>query len=329
MANHVLQGGNAPSKTLTLALITPGVSPELADALTLYAADVATYEASQPGPGDEFDYTNYHRVRDFPARTADDIAAKLALAMRELRGDRITPAEVVINAEFCFDMTSEDLVLAALTDARRLGQSVDRAAFEAGLAEYRAKRAIADMAPDDDPDAEGKKKVEDWCESMEFLIENIPAPDIAAVITKFDLVTERYEGFEFPVWAGAAIKADLRRLSGADDNDGASPDDVAPLSWHEAMRNYRRRAEALELHPAGYVTPDDPNDKRLQEAVIPVSQAADAALLALIQTPAPDHAALIAKMDICRAEHVDDRFDGIDVHALITADVKRLGGLEA
>ena len=213
MANTTLAGGNAPSKTLTLALITPGVSPELAATITDYAADVNAYNADENAACGDFDNANLILTTRTPARSFDDIAAKLALAMFELRaGETIAPDQVLLKDEHSLDKCAEDLFLSALADARRLGQSLDRSDFEAGLAEYRAKRAYSDMTPDDDDEAD--RNVDAYCESMDFLVEKIPAPDIAAVITKFELSIERWDGFELHENYARALLADLKRLAG-------------------------------------------------------------------------------------------------------------------
>lgn len=213
MANHTLAGGNAPSKTLTLALITPGVSAELASAIAGYAADVNAYNADENAACVDFDDANLILTTRTPARSFDDVAAKLALAMFELRaGETIAPDQVVLKDEHGLDKGAEDLFLSALADARRLGQPLDRSDFEAGLAEYRAKRTISDMTPTDHEDAD--RNVDTYCESMDFLVEKIPAPDIAAVITKFELSIERWDGFELHENYAGAILADLKRLAG-------------------------------------------------------------------------------------------------------------------
>lgn len=89
------------------------------------------------------------------------------------------------------------------------------AAWAQALADYRKRRAHSDTMPDDgDVNGDSDKAIDAYCESMDYLIGDVPAPDLPAVITKFELALERWDGFDFPDWVGEAILADLRRFAG-------------------------------------------------------------------------------------------------------------------
>jgi hypothetical protein len=80
---------------------------------------------------------------------------------------------------------------------------------------YRAARAASDDLPDQ-PEDPKEAAIEDYCRAMDHLIDNVPAPNIPAVITKLELMRERYEGLEVPPTSETAVMGDLRRLAAAE-----------------------------------------------------------------------------------------------------------------
>lgn len=82
------------------------------------------------------------------------------------------------------------------------------------LADYRAKRAASDAIP---PNGEGEDEAVDaYAVAMDHLLENVPAPDLAAARKKVELINERWKDVEsvpWPVWL--AVAADFVRLSTA------------------------------------------------------------------------------------------------------------------
>lgn len=90
-------------------------------------------------------------------------------------------------------------------------QELDRQRWSEALGDYRLKRAASDAIPVDGDGAD--EAVDEYCRAMDHLIEHVPAPDLPAVITKLELMTERFEGFEQPVITTTAVMNDLRTLA--------------------------------------------------------------------------------------------------------------------
>lgn len=124
-------------QTITLPLITPAVSPELAEAISSYVEYVNEYNSEvtdiDATPFDANDIRD--RIASFPARTPADIAAKAALSIYELRvqavDDGLRNESVTVSAEMEYDSASEQLLLALAADAARLSPE-PAAPFELG-----------------------------------------------------------------------------------------------------------------------------------------------------------------------------------------------------
>ena len=88
------------------------------------------------------------------------------------------------------------------------------ALWDSAVADYRAKRAASDAMP---LGTEGEDEAVDaYCTPMDHLINDLPAPDVAAVVTKLELAFERCEEYSFSDDYQRAILSDLRRLAPAD-----------------------------------------------------------------------------------------------------------------
>lgn len=81
------------------------------------------------------------------------------------------------------------------------------AAFDA----YSALRAASDALADDHPDCD--RAVDAYCAAMDALLA-IPAPDHAAVLTKIDLIAERYQDFAIGPDYWQTVREDVARLGG-------------------------------------------------------------------------------------------------------------------
>lgn len=82
--------------------------------------------------------------------------------------------------------------------------------WDRALADYQAKRAASDTMPLGTPNEDDA--VDAYCEAMDYLINEVPAPDIAAVRVKLELAFARCADFGFSEDYQEAILADLRRL---------------------------------------------------------------------------------------------------------------------
>lgn len=308
MAKHSLPDGSAPSKTLTLALLTPGVSQELAASITQYVADLDAYRASDPGPYDHLDYTNFGQARDFHARSAEDVAAKLALSMSELRGCSITPAEVVIDEEFCFDLPSEEMVLAALVDARRLAGEKQRIGTELAALIEAGRQASAAAA--------------DFYDNVCAPADDAAAAEIAA-IPHFTTTSSWDVGEGARRHLTTSSETDVRmarlwiRLI-----DQGQPWSLSP----EKVATCRELVAALDDRSARI---EEVNKKwRLAEQNArcdELGSAASVAEMAALRCPATSLAELLAKLEYAREIEVDLDQIADEIHA----DVRRLAGAKA
>lgn len=108
-----------------------------------------------------------------------------------------------------------------------------QATWSSALADYDAKRALSDGLPSGDPGEDAA--LEAYCLAMDHLIENAPAPDLAAVLRKHELATERCDGFGFITEFWQAIGDDIARLAG-----GGTPPQIEvkpfdPAAWVRAL----------------------------------------------------------------------------------------------
>lgn len=82
--------------------------------------------------------------------------------------------------------------------------------WEEALADYRQKRAASDAMP---LGAEGEDEAIDaYCEALDYLVQNVPAPSAEALQIKMDLVEERYEGYDLDAKVWRALSDDVRQL---------------------------------------------------------------------------------------------------------------------
>lgn len=104
---------------------------------------------------------------------------------------------------------------AALPEVR-----ADRAAWDRAVANYLHHRAISDALVGDgerlaDGTYECDRLVDNYCEAMDDLIDDVRAPDLQALLYKLDLAQERAGGFcggGLPLhWKG--IRADIVRFA--------------------------------------------------------------------------------------------------------------------
>lgn len=92
--------------------------------------------------------------------------------------------------------------------------AASRRRFEDALTEYQRLRKISDDCPLGEPHED--QMVDDYCVAMDHLIDEVPAPDLNAVIVKWELAQARAEGFCGLIGDHeASIMADLRRLAAA------------------------------------------------------------------------------------------------------------------
>jgi hypothetical protein len=87
---------------------------------------------------------------------------------------------------------------------------VRAADWDTALTDYLSKREAAEATPVDDDQTD--ELVDLYCAAQDHLIENVPAPDYAALVTKLEMAFRRCEGFGFFDDYQAAILADLKRL---------------------------------------------------------------------------------------------------------------------
>jgi len=79
------------------------------------------------------------------------------------------------------------------------------------LKEYEERREASDRMDIDSPGADDA--MDAYCRAMDHLIDNVPAPNLQAVITKLELMRERFQDREYPEVTGTAVMKDLRRLA--------------------------------------------------------------------------------------------------------------------
>lgn len=92
--------------------------------------------------------------------------------------------------------------------------------FDAAYAEYLAKRAYSDaLAGDTNHD---DAATDAYCQAMDFLIEQVPAPTVAALRVKIGLAHERTKDLELFDGYWTAIIADLDRLAAMEAREAAN-----------------------------------------------------------------------------------------------------------
>lgn len=102
----------------------------------------------------------------------------------------------------------------AVTDIMREQAESCRAvpsAWGRALREYHQLKAASDAMPIRSPGED--EAVDAYCAAMDRLLKEVPAPDVEAAALKLELALERFNHSGLPEDVGAAIVADLRRLS--------------------------------------------------------------------------------------------------------------------
>ncbi len=96
-----------------------------------------------------------------------------------------------------------------------------------------------------------------------------------------------------------------------------------PVSWHATVAAWRDAVVAYGAHPYCSACPGAPDYGALERDAEGLQDAEVRALEAVMNMPAPDHAALVEKLEIIKAEF------GNDNHCIdrVIADVRRLGSL--
>lgn len=309
-----LEEQDTTPRTITLPLVTPEVSPALAAMIEAYADAVNSHNAREDD--EEFDDGGLmEQIIAWPAASYADLAAKTALSMYELRGRaRLTAGAVYLPVDFQAALHAEDLMIAASHDARRLAShapSLSSATeWDKALAAYRAARASSEAMPLGT--AGEDEAVDTYCELMDHLIENVPAPDGDALATKLMLAFSRCEGGSFFDQYKDPIIADARRLGLSDQRVARTPtasSEATDGRWDTKLAAYIAAKAKYDASP----TPREDDD--------PDMLAMMAAEDELIRVPAPDLTALRTKIDL---EFFRDCVPGGSEWKAIKADIERL-----
>ncbi len=117
-------------------------------------------------------------------------------------------------AEYVEEFLVRDLQALAV-DALADGDDDSKRAWKEAFADYKRELASCEAAPADDPNVD--ELVDQWCRSMDRLINEVPAPDWAAVTIKLEVALSRAETLGETLFTdhAKAIAADARRLGAA------------------------------------------------------------------------------------------------------------------
>ncbi len=98
--------------------------------------------------------------------------------------------------------------------SRDISDNVDpKSDWNAAIARYKQLRNISDQIDVAD-DERSDEAIDAYCDAMDHIVDDVPAPDLAAVITKLELMHERTApGFSISDNSYQAIIDDLRRLA--------------------------------------------------------------------------------------------------------------------
>jgi len=144
------------------------------------------------------------------------------------------------------------------------------------LADYLAKRDASDHTPDDAAGVD--EKVDEYCDAMDHLIDNVVAPGVDEIRIKFHLAQQRSQGFEgLHEDHRQGIVADLVRLAPDRFDGGDAPEIWAfALAW---LQRWTRRGGSVSIDPT---SPDKAWFGQLEYHVSPVYDD-DEALIRLMQ----------------------------------------------
>lgn len=101
----------------------------------------------------------------------------------------------------------------------------------------------------------------------------------------------------------------------------ASEPAYTPVTWRDVVTKYETDEAAFSRHPYARTHPDAPEHMALDLEHKALMVRSSESLRKLIETPAPDHAALCRKVEIIRKEYGD--YEGL--FSALLADIERLG----
>jgi len=201
--------------------------------------------------------------------------------------------------------------------------------WEAALGRYQRLRARADRAPEGAPDIDAL--VEDYHIAMDHLVENVRAPDGDALIFKFDLAKERWEGFDLHDDWYEAFKKDVRYLCGHAEPVKHSDQDatwkLAVLAEKQArtlMERFRSKelAQIYTAYDQGTATYKEV--RQVEDEWDAFTDAHSTAVDLLTLTPAPDLQAVALKVRLAYDDDAYHRDDGYTKLQVLQSDLDRL-----
>jgi hypothetical protein len=197
--------------------------------------------------------------------------------------------------------------IVAQTEADYRGQGTD---WEHAMALYLSARALSESTSCDASEAD--ERVNAYCELMDHVIINVPAPDVAAIGVKFDLVMERQDGFDVIEEYWNAIRADVERLSSSTSQDG-EPD------RHVVWLAERNQAQAV-INALG-------ETELSEEGADALSVYAAERDRQIIETPATTRDGTLAKLALVAQINVEGFEPNMDWCASALIDARRVVGI--
>jgi hypothetical protein len=197
--------------------------------------------------------------------------------------------------------------IVAQTDADHRRPDTD---WENAVALYLSARARSEGTSCDASEAD--ERVNAYCELMDHVIINVPAPDVTAIGIKFDLVMERQDGFDLIDEYWNAIRADVERLASRDAQADAPDQHAGWLAERNgALLEINSRTEA-ELSDAACDT---------------ISDYAISKELLIVQEPARSERGVIAKLALLVQNNLEGHVPDLDECAAAILDANRLCGI--
>lgn len=344
MSPVAMEAQDPAEHTITLPLVTPDVSPQLATLIESYVDALNSFLSRGDDQADQdFDDRGLmEQIAACPAKSYADLAAKMTLSLSELRRrPHMTADEVVIEDVFAFDLTAENLMLAVERDARTLakGCNGDREINARFLADYSAwaEELQAYAAPGTDEEIEARSGAA--ADAVAHRIFDRPAMNVAELALKMRVLA----GYYFPgsdekptepnfedtgsvIEPGhfAVVYQDVQNLAKVETGDAPPPRDTHCLAeepkalppileWERALASYNALKDASDAMPLGTEGED--------EAVDACCEAMDHLIE---ETPAPTIGAVLTKLQL--ALERSEGFEGlIEGHQnAILADLGRL-----
>lgn len=172
-----------------------------AEASKPYAALPENYDDKECDAAVDVMYAGFELLVHTPAPTIAEVFEKLTMARERYGeiGDHVTIPRNIL------DTIEEDLQRITTPP------QIDTSEWDEALADYHSKRAASDADENDDA------LTTIYCEALDHLVENVPAPNNAALTIKLELIAERYEGpdpgeFTVPGNVLQAVRQDASRL---------------------------------------------------------------------------------------------------------------------